>query len=132
MNKLLALLLAVIMAASFAACGNEPAPPPDPEPAPTPAITYPLTVTDMAGREVTLEKEPERIVSGYYISSSACGEQIAPAPSGRPAGCAIRLICPRCSLSADIIPRSKNVCLHRHFREAVNVRIRTKCGKASA
>ena len=64
MNKLLALLLAVIMAASFAACGNEPAP--------TPAITYPLTVTDMAGREVTLEKEPERIVSGYYISSSAC------------------------------------------------------------
>ena len=28
MNKLLALLLAVIMAASFAACGNEPAPTP--------------------------------------------------------------------------------------------------------
>ena len=39
MNKLLALLLAVIMVASFAACGNEPAPTPDPEPAPTPAIT---------------------------------------------------------------------------------------------
>ena len=28
MNKLLALLLAVIMVASFAACGNEPAPTP--------------------------------------------------------------------------------------------------------
>lgn len=42
MNKLLALLLAVIMAASFAACGNEPAPtipsllPPPPSPTPLP------------------------------------------------------------------------------------------------
>lgn len=70
MNKLLALLLAVIMVASFAACGNEPAPAPQPEP--TTDVTYPVTVKDMAGREVTLEKQPERIVSGYYISSSAC------------------------------------------------------------
>lgn len=31
---------------------------------------YPLTVTDQAGREVTIEKEPSSIVSGYYISSS--------------------------------------------------------------
>ena len=41
MNKLLALLLAVIMVASFAACGNEPAPTPDPAPAappPPPAL----------------------------------------------------------------------------------------------
>ena len=70
MNKLLALLLAVIMVASFAACGKEPAPAPQPEP--TTDVTYPVTVKDMAGREVTLEKQPERIVSGYYISSSAC------------------------------------------------------------
>ena len=33
---------------------------------------YPLTVTDQAGREVTIETQPERIVSGYYISTSAC------------------------------------------------------------
>ena len=32
--------------------------------------TYPITITDQAGREVTIEKEPEKIVSGYYIPSS--------------------------------------------------------------
>lgn len=31
---------------------------------------YPITLTDQAGREVTIEKEPEKIVSGYYISTS--------------------------------------------------------------
>lgn len=69
-NKWLAMLLAVVMVLSFAACGQEPAPTPQPEP--TTDVTYPVTVKDMAGREVTLEKQPERIVSGYYISSSAC------------------------------------------------------------
>lgn len=69
-NKWLVMLLAVVMVLSFAACGQEPAPAPQPEP--TTDVTYPVTVKDMAGREVTLEKQPERIVSGYYISSSAC------------------------------------------------------------
>lgn len=32
--------------------------------------TYPVTVTDQAGREVVIEKEPETIVSGYYIATS--------------------------------------------------------------
>lgn len=32
---------------------------------------YPVTLTDHAGREVTIENEPQRIVSGYYISTSA-------------------------------------------------------------
>ena len=32
--------------------------------------TYPLTITDQLGREVTIDKEPEKIVSGYYISTS--------------------------------------------------------------
>lgn len=33
---------------------------------------YPLTVTDQIGNEVTINEMPERIVSGYYISSSTC------------------------------------------------------------
>lgn len=32
--------------------------------------TYPVTVVDQLGRTVVIEKEPETIVSGYYISSS--------------------------------------------------------------
>ncbi len=34
------------------------------------AKTWPLTVTDQAGRQVTIEKAPEKLVSGYYISTS--------------------------------------------------------------
>lgn len=33
-------------------------------------VTYPVTVTDQAGRKVTFDKAPETIVSGYYISTS--------------------------------------------------------------
>ncbi len=32
--------------------------------------SYPVTLTDQAGREVTIEAQPEKIVSGYYISTS--------------------------------------------------------------
>ena len=31
---------------------------------------YPVTIIDQLGREVTIEEEPETIVSGYYISTS--------------------------------------------------------------
>ena len=31
---------------------------------------YPLTLIDQTGREVIIEKEPESIISGYYISTS--------------------------------------------------------------
>lgn len=31
---------------------------------------YPVTLTDQAGREVTIESQPETLVSGYYISTS--------------------------------------------------------------
>ena len=39
-------------------------------PAAETAVTYPLTVTDQLGREVTIETEPKTLASGYYISTS--------------------------------------------------------------
>ena len=79
MKKILSLLLVLMMVFSLVACtapaGNETqAPTEDQTEAQTEpvGISYPLTVTDMAGREVTIQAEPQRIVSGYYISSSAC------------------------------------------------------------
>src|SRR5699024_1391402 len=43
-----------------------------------PESQYPVTLTDAAGREVTIEEEPEKLVSGYYITTSmliALGQQ---------------------------------------------------------
>ena len=53
---------------SFTACGNvnEPAD----EKIHSTYGYYPVTVTDHAGREVVIEREPQRIVSCYYITSS--------------------------------------------------------------
>lgn len=34
-------------------------------------VSYPVEITDHAGRTVTIGQEPQRIVSGYYISTSA-------------------------------------------------------------
>ncbi len=73
MKKLFSLLLALAMLFSFAACAN-----PNSSTSGTtagntnaPETSYPLTVTDQAGRTVTIEKEPQKLVSGYYISTSA-------------------------------------------------------------
>ena len=41
-------------------------------------VAFPVTVTDAAGREVTIEEQPETLVSGYYITTSmliAMGQQ---------------------------------------------------------
>ena len=79
MKKILNLLLCVAMILSLAACGKPaeqesamPEPPAVETPTPeAPVEHYPVTVTDHAGREVTIEAEPEKLVSGYYISTSA-------------------------------------------------------------
>ncbi len=81
MKKFFALFLSFLLLVSLTACGSagepsakqpEQAEPSAPAAQPADGVTYPLTLTDMAGREVTVEREPQRIVSGYYISSSAC------------------------------------------------------------
>ena len=54
MKKLAAMILVIAMFISSAAY----------------AVEYPVTVTDHAGREVVIEETPERLVSGYYISTS--------------------------------------------------------------
>ena len=76
MKKILSLLLCLALLLSLAACGqsgsNEPTVPETTAPETTaPVSHYPITVTDQAGREVTIAEEPQRLVSGYYISTSA-------------------------------------------------------------
>ena len=63
MKKIVSLLLCLAMILSLAAVGsaNEI----------EETVHYPITLTDQAGREVTIEDEPQRLVSGYYISTSA-------------------------------------------------------------
>jgi iron complex transport system substrate-binding protein len=62
------LVIAVILLIVTAACGPTPEPQPTSTPAPPPTLTpepaaFPLTITDDLGTEVTIEAEPQRIVS---------------------------------------------------------------------
>lgn len=98
MKKFLSILLAGLMALSLVACGAEKTPVSEPvasvvteaentaeeltgaetvveEPVVEEVkedryVIYPVTVKDQAGRDVVIEKDPETLVSGYYISSS--------------------------------------------------------------
>ena len=59
MKKRLVLLVFALLMLFCAACAAEG------------SAHYPVTVVDQAGRSVTIDKQPERLVSGYYISTSA-------------------------------------------------------------
>ncbi len=89
MKKLISLLLTLALLLSLTACGAAPAEPTAPAETAAPATEAPvtevpatqapaetertaITLVDMAGREVTLEKEAETIVSCYYITTYAC------------------------------------------------------------
>lgn len=65
MKKLLALVMIFAMTFAFASCTPD-KPPADPDP----SAIYPIVVTDQAGRTVTIEKEPQKLVSSYYITTS--------------------------------------------------------------
>ena len=73
MKKLVAIFLVLAMALSFAACGQSAKPNETAGNSTTTTAAppyYPVKVTDHAGREVVIEKEPQKLVSGYYISTS--------------------------------------------------------------
>lgn len=63
MKKRALLGLLCLMLAVLTACGTE-------KSNNNPASNEAVTIVDHIGREVTIEKEPETIVSGYYISTS--------------------------------------------------------------
>lgn len=81
LGRYLCSLLALLMILCTVGCGGttaqdteqatdqamEPATEPDSE---ENGISYPLTVTDQAGRTVTIEQEPKRIATTYHISTS--------------------------------------------------------------
>ncbi len=83
-RRLAAALLAAALLVSLAGCaGTAPAAPGSSSAAPVsepsdqsaPAAEtadFPVTLTDAAGRTVTLEARPETLVSGYYITTSMC------------------------------------------------------------
>lgn len=74
MKKIVSFLLALSVLLSLAACSRVETPEQTTQaaiPETTAAVShYPVTVTDHAGREVVIEEEPQRLVSGYYISTS--------------------------------------------------------------
>lgn len=86
-KRIIAVMLIMVMTMGLVACADSgkketPSATPTQAAAPTdtvdeqsPAeenlqVTYPVTLTDQAGRKVTIEKEPTKVVSGYYISTS--------------------------------------------------------------
>ncbi len=70
MKKLLSLLIAALILLTSVSCGNSQPNAETENNENTGAVQYPITVTDQAGRQVVIEEKPEKLVSGYYISTS--------------------------------------------------------------
>ena len=71
MKKNISTLLVLTLLLSLTACGlNDTPMESTPVTSSTAVSHYPVTVTDQAGREVTITKEPQRLISSYYITTS--------------------------------------------------------------
>jgi len=76
MKKFISIVLTLTMLLTLTACGQKAPKSPVPERpiqsnvADVEESKYPLFVTDQAGRNVTIEKEPQRLISSYYITTS--------------------------------------------------------------
>lgn len=77
MKKTISMLLVIAMVLSFAACSqsgsNDISATVSTEESASETTTpgyYPITVTDQAGRDITIEQEPQRIITAYYITTS--------------------------------------------------------------
>lgn len=66
MKRLLSLILVLALVFALAGCTQETVQ----TYSSASAGNYPVTITDQAGREVVIEKEPQRLVSCYYITTS--------------------------------------------------------------
>lgn len=78
MKKLISVLLVLVLVFSLVGCGKSAldkttasgSAESDSIEQETVESAYPVTVIDQAGRELTIEEEPQKLVSGYYISTS--------------------------------------------------------------
>lgn len=71
MKKNISTLLVLTLLLSLTACGLNDTPMESTHVTSATAVShYPVTVTDQAGREVTITKEPQRLISSYYITTS--------------------------------------------------------------
>ncbi len=71
MKKLISLIILMTMLFSFASCADNKDSTDETTTEAVEAVEhYPVTITDHADRQIVIEAEPQKLVSGYYISTS--------------------------------------------------------------
>lgn len=70
MRRITPLLLILIVAMSLISCGTNVETSGNSQDISTTETSFPITITDQAGRDITIDEQPESLVSSYYISTS--------------------------------------------------------------